>query len=138
MLYSHLRWRLKSRPYVSAALIFGVQGLGGFLAGWLAGGRTALPLADGRFWLMALMAAGTILGLYPLTQVYQIDEDAARGDRTLAMELGGPTGSFAFAVAVLGLAGLAGLWAMVLLGRPPDGVLLLAGYAVLIALTIAI
>jgi 1,4-dihydroxy-2-naphthoate octaprenyltransferase len=83
------------------------------------------------------MAACTILALYPLTQVYQIDEDAARGDRTLAMVLG-PAGSFAFAVAVLGLAGLAGLWAMVRLSRPLDGVVLLAGYAVLIALTIAI
>jgi 1,4-dihydroxy-2-naphthoate octaprenyltransferase len=72
-----------------------------------------------------------------LTQVYQIDEDAARGDRTLAMVLG-PTGSFAFAVAVLGLAGLAGLWVMVRLSRPLDGVVLLAGYAVLIALAIAI
>ena len=50
----------------------------------------------------------------------------------------GPTGSFAFAVAVLGLAGLAGVWAMVRLGRPLDGVVLLAGYAVLIALTIGI
>src|SRR5438067_8448042 len=132
LLYSHPRWRLKARPYVSAALIFSVQGLGGFLAGWLAGGRTALPLADGRFWLMALMAACTILALYPLTQVYQIDEDAARADRTLAMVLA-PTGPFAFAVAVLVLAGLAGLWAMVLMGRLPDGVLLLGGYAVLIA-----
>ena len=137
LLYSHPRWRLKARPYLSAALIFSVQGLGGFLAGWLAGGRTALPLTEGRFWLMALMAACTILALYPLTQVYQIDEDAARGDRTLAMVLG-PTGSFAFAVAVLGLAGLAGLWVMVRLSRPLDGVVLLAGYAVLIALTIAI
>jgi 1,4-dihydroxy-2-naphthoate octaprenyltransferase len=138
MLYSHPRWRLKARPYVSAALIFSVQGLGGFLAGWLAGGRTTLlPLADGRFWLMALMAACTILGLYPLTQVYQIEEDAARGDRTLAMVLG-PTGSFAFAVVVLGLAGLAGLWVMVRLSRPLDGVVLLAGYTVLIALTLAI
>jgi 4-hydroxybenzoate polyprenyltransferase len=137
MLYSHPRWRLKARPYVSAALIFSVQGCGGFLAGWLAGGRTALPLADARFWLMALMAAGTILGLYPLTQVYQIDEDAARGDRTLAMTLG-PTGSFAFAAVVLGLAALCGLWVMVRLSRPFDGALLLAGYALLIALTMAI
>jgi 1,4-dihydroxy-2-naphthoate octaprenyltransferase len=28
------------------------------------------------------------LGVYPLTQVYQIDEDSARGDRTITVALG--------------------------------------------------
>src|SRR5437763_14541225 len=98
MLYSHLRWRLKSRPYLSAALIFSVQGLGGFLAGWLAGGRMALPLAEGRFWLLALMGACTIVALYPVTQGCPIYEDAARGGRTLAMVLGAP-GAAALALA---------------------------------------
>src|SRR5919202_252921 len=62
---------------------------------------------------------------------------ARRCDRPLAMGLG-PAGSFAFAAAVLGFAGLAGLWVMVRLSRQLDGVGLLGGYAVLIALIIAI
>lgn len=136
-LYSHPRWRLKAHPFVSAALIFIFQGLGGFLSGWLAGTRAGLPLGEGRFWLMALVAAGTTLGLYPLTQVYQIDEDAARGDRTLAMALG-PARSFVFAAVVFALAAGAGLWAMAGMGRPLDGLLLLGGYATLIAAIVAI
>ncbi len=136
-LYSHPRWRLKAHPFVSAALIFIVQGLGGFLAGWLASTRAGLPLGEPRLWLMAAVAAGTTLALYPLTQVYQIEEDAARGDRTLAMVLG-PARSFAFAVAVFVLAAGAGLWAMVGMGRPLDGLLLLGGYAVLVAAIVAI
>lgn len=136
-LYSHPRWRLKAHPFVSAALIFIVQGLGGFLAGWLASTRAGLPLAEPRLWLMALVAAGTTLALYPLTQVYQIEEDAARGDRTLAMVLGSAR-SFSFAAAVFALAAVAGLWAMVGMGRPLDGLLLLGGYAVLIAAIVAI
>lgn len=137
VLYSHPRWRLKAYPFVSAILIFIFQGLGGFLAGWLASARAGLPLAEARFWLMALVAAATTIALYPLTQVYQIEEDAARGDRTLAMVLG-PARSFVFAAVVFALAALAGLWAMAAMGRPLDGLLLLAGYTVLIAVIVVI
>jgi 1,4-dihydroxy-2-naphthoate octaprenyltransferase len=137
VLYSYPRTRFKARPYLSTALIFVFQGLGGFLAGWLASRPDGLPLSAPRFWLMALAASGTTLALYPLTQVYQIDEDARRGDRTLAMVLG-PAGSFTFALVVLVLAGLAGMEALAVMGRPGDGLLLGAGYAALIAATWAI
>lgn len=137
LLYSHPGPRLKARPYLSAALIFLFQGLGGFLAGWLASGPGGLPLGEWRFWLMAATAAGTTLALYPLTQVYQIDEDASRGDRTLAMVLG-PGRSFSFALVVLALAGLAGVTAMIVMGRPGDGAILAVGYGAVIAATWAI
>ncbi len=53
-------------------------------AGWAATGRP-LDLVHGvvLFGFCPLFAA-----LYPLTQLYQWDEDAARGDRTLALMLG--------------------------------------------------
>ena len=133
ILYSHPRVRIKARPYLSTVLIVIFQGLGGYLAGWIAGRPAAAPpLADTRFWVMGLVAATTILALYPLTQVYQLDEDASRGDRTLAMVLG-PSRSFRFAQTVLACSAMAGLWAMAAMNRPADGMLLVAGYSVLIA-----
>lgn len=53
-------------------------------AGWAATGRP-LDLAHG-----VVLAAFCPLfaSLYPLTQIYQLDEDARRGDRTLAVRLG--------------------------------------------------
>jgi len=137
LLYSYPRTRLKARPYLSTILVFFFQGLGGFLAGWLASAAGALPLSTARFWLMAAAAAGTTLALYPLSQVYQLDEDARRGDRTLAMVLG-VGGSFRFALVVLALAGLSGVLAMLVMGRAGDGAILALGYAAVIAVTWAI
>jgi 4-hydroxybenzoate polyprenyltransferase len=53
-------------------------------AGWAATGRS-LDLAHA----LVLAAFGPLFAaLYPLTQIYQRDEDARRGDRTLAVRLG--------------------------------------------------
>lgn len=43
-------------------------------------------------------------GLYPLTQLYQMDEDRTRGDRTLAIMLGGARLSLGVAIASTGAA----------------------------------
>ncbi len=137
ILYSHPVPRLKGNPYLSTLLILVFQGWGGFVAGWLAGAGRGLPLGDARFWGMGLVAAGATLGLYPLTQVFQIDEDAARGDRTLAMALG-PARSFAFAVVLLSVAAVAGLGALAAMGRPLDGLLMAGGFALMAAATVAI
>lgn len=54
------------------------------LAGWFA---TGAPLT--RWGVLVLAGFGLLFAaLYPLTQLYQLDEDRARGDRTLAMLLG--------------------------------------------------
>jgi 4-hydroxybenzoate polyprenyltransferase len=53
-------------------------------AGWAASGFALRP--EGR-WIM--IGFGCLFGaLYPLTQIYQFDDDAIRGDRTLARMLG--------------------------------------------------
>ena len=53
-------------------------------AGWAATGR---PLDVGHA-LVLLAFCPLFAGLYPLTQLYQMDEDRGRGDRTLALILG--------------------------------------------------
>jgi 1,4-dihydroxy-2-naphthoate octaprenyltransferase len=90
-LYSHPATRLKARPVASAAAVAIGQGALGFAAGWCA----ASPLQDlwsERGILGATGAALTTLGMYPVTQVFQVEEDARRGDRTWAVELG-PAGA---------------------------------------------
>lgn len=53
-------------------------------AGWAASGR-ALDLPTG---LVLLAFCPLFAALYPLTQLYQVEEDTRRGDRTLAIILG--------------------------------------------------
>ena len=53
-------------------------------AGWVTTGRT--PDAVGGAVLLAFCPL--FAALYPLTQLYQLEEDARRGDRTLALRLG--------------------------------------------------
>jgi 4-hydroxybenzoate polyprenyltransferase len=81
-------------------------------AAWAATGR---PLDTGHA-LVLLAFCPLFAGLYPLTQLYQFDEDRRRGDRTLALILGMRAslvvatvstllafGLFAWAVAILGV-----------------------------------
>src|SRR3954447_16676734 len=68
-------------------------------AGWAA---TGLPVGPaGRLVLLAFCPL--FAALYPLTQLYQNEEDARRGDRTLALMLGIKR-SLLLAVASAGLA----------------------------------
>jgi 4-hydroxybenzoate polyprenyltransferase len=53
-------------------------------AGWA---LSTLPLTPAGAWALGGFAP-LFAALYPLTQLYQLDEDRARGDRTLAIALG--------------------------------------------------
>ena len=53
-------------------------------AGWAATGAPLTPVAA----LVLFAFCPLFAALYPLTQLYQFDEDRARGDRTLALMLG--------------------------------------------------
>lgn len=86
--YSHPRIRWKADPILSALTVFFGQGIGGFLAGWTAAIGGFIALSSERAVLGMASAALTTLGLYPLTQVYQIEEDTQRGDHTIAVVLG--------------------------------------------------
>jgi 1,4-dihydroxy-2-naphthoate octaprenyltransferase len=129
--YSHPRIRWKASPWKSAAAIALGQGALGFVAGWAA---AAAPTAG-----VATLLAGaagtalTALGLYPATQVFQVEEDRGRGDRTLAVTLGA-TASLRFGS--LCLLGGGGITAWVV-GRhfgQSDAVLVALAFLLLIAM----
>jgi 4-hydroxybenzoate polyprenyltransferase len=84
VLYSVPPVRLKAVP--GADWLINMWGFGTLtpFAGWAA---TGLPLGSvGRLILLAFCPL--FAALYPLTQLYQIEEDARRGDRTLVRWLG--------------------------------------------------
>jgi len=111
VLYSHPASRWKSRPGLDLLVNMAGYGGGTTLAGLLAAraAGVAQAPADG-----ARLVAGFALlfgSLYPLTQIYQAEDDRRRGDRTLATALGGRR--------ALGAAGLLGLGAALLLAGIP-------------------
>ncbi|MGB7213242.1 MAG: UbiA family prenyltransferase [Gemmatimonadales bacterium] len=84
VLYSVPPFRLKS--VAGADWVINMWGFGTFtpLAGWASTGRALdLPHALVLLGFCPLFAA-----LYPLTQIYQVEEDTRRGDRTLVIRLG--------------------------------------------------
>lgn len=107
--YSDPRIRLKRRPIGSVVTVALGQGVLPFLAAW------SLPTGEITFgfgWtgLLGMLSATAItVGLYPLTEIYQLEEDAARGDLTLARWLG-PARSFSFAEVCILIGGAAGFW----------------------------
>lgn len=84
VLYSVPPFRLKS--VAGADWLINMVGFGTLtpLAGWATTGRPVDPVA----WLVLLGFCPLFAALYPLTQLYQLEEDARRGDRTLALMLG--------------------------------------------------
>jgi 1,4-dihydroxy-2-naphthoate octaprenyltransferase len=85
VLYSHPLTRFKGKPWPSWLTVMIGQGALGAIAGVTAvdDARITPELAFG------VAAAAAIVGaIYPLSQVFQIDEDTRRGDRTVAMMLG--------------------------------------------------
>jgi hypothetical protein len=84
-LYSGPRFRWKGRPLLSLAAIGLSTGVGGFLLGWLHGGPRPVDPAP---LLASLGTAAVILSLFPLSQIYQVGEDAARKDLTFAARYG--------------------------------------------------
>lgn len=96
--YSHPAVRLKARPLASLLTIAIGQGVLPFIAGWL-----AAPHPDDDLLLAAVAAvsaAFVAIAFYPLTQLYQVEEDRRRGDRTIAVVLG-PNRSFLLSTGLL-------------------------------------
>jgi 4-hydroxybenzoate polyprenyltransferase len=84
LLYSVPPFRLKA--VAGADWLINMVGFGTLTpyAGWAVTGR---PLTAVGLWVL-LGFCPLFAALYPLTQLYQLDEDRARGDRTLAIVLG--------------------------------------------------
>jgi 4-hydroxybenzoate polyprenyltransferase len=84
ILYSVPPFRLKAIAGMDWVVNFAGFGALTPLAGWLASAR---PLTQGALLVLAGFAI-LFAAFYPLTQIYQMDEDRARGDHTLAIALG--------------------------------------------------
>ena len=116
LLYSVPPVRLKA--VAGADWVINMVGFGTLTpyAGWAVTGR---PLTGAAAWALAGFCP-LFASLYPLTQLYQMDEDRARGDRTLALVVGVRASlvlSVAFAAIAFGCFARAALLA----GAPPAG-----------------
>jgi len=115
--YSLPATRWKSSTAGSLAVVALGQGGVGSLAGWWAAvGPDAAPaavLASPGPWWAALVAGSMVVGQYVVSQAYQVDEDARRGDRTLPVLLGpGRALRLALVPAALGALALLGTVAL--------------------------
>jgi 4-hydroxybenzoate polyprenyltransferase len=114
VLYSVPPFRLKA--VAGADWLINMVGFGTLtpLAGWATTGRPLHAVAGA----VLLAFCPLFAALYPLTQLYQLDEDARRGDRTLALMLG-TRRSLDVALAAAGAAFLLFTWAGLRSAWPP-------------------
>ena len=86
--YSHPAVRLKARPWASLLAVSIFQGMGGTAAGWLfveEDWTTLFSLTA----VLGMLAAGLLItGFYPLTQVYQREQDRKQGVISFAVHWG--------------------------------------------------
>jgi len=129
--YSHPRFRWKARPILSLVVVAFGQGAVGFFGGWLCGSTPPKPWLGFEGLLGSAAAALITVGLYPLTQLYQIEEDRARGDRTFAVAFGARN-SFTFALTCVALGGACLLPLVKRLFGSADAALLLAVFVALL------
>ena len=129
--YSHPRIRFKNGPLGSVGIVAIGQGVLGFLGGAAAAVPHGLPSPDAPWILGGVAAALFTTALYPLTQVFQVDADLARGDRTFAAHFG-PRVVFRTSIVCFGLGAVAALPA--LRAHFPAGVT--AGFLLFLALCI--
>lgn len=104
--YSYHGIRIKKYPIGSFLLVIVCQGsLTYFMAMQAIQNKTLFQvLHQNHFW--GLVTAGLLVGaVYPLTQIYQHEEDARRRDRTLSLLLG-KKGTFVFSALLFALGGL--------------------------------
>ena len=94
--YSYEGIRLKKYPLLSTAVVVVFQGAFTFIMAQVGAGASQSQLAQPTNLLLALVSTLFLCGSYPLTQIYQHQEDARRGDRTLSLRLG-VRGTFVFA-----------------------------------------
>ena len=102
--YSHPSVRLKKYPWISWMITGLFQGLFTFLMCYAGLNDVNLNIAlEWKVVLPGLLTSLMLWANYPLTQVYQHEEDAKRGDITLSAILG-ITGTFYFVASVFTVA----------------------------------
>jgi len=108
--YSHPAIRLKKYPLGGWLVTGFFQGFFTFLMSYVGINHVDIAnLAQAKILIPALLTSVMLWGNYPMTQVYQHEEDAKHGDRTMSMWLG-IRGTFIFVQAVFGLAAGGFVW----------------------------
>ena len=85
--YSHPKIRLKKNPFLSWLMVSIFQGPFIYLAIFLSFSPSWINDV-GHQWPAALSTAFLFGGAYPMTQIFQHEEDKKRGDETLSLKLG--------------------------------------------------
>ena len=108
--YSHPSVRLKKFP-IAGWLVVGIfQGFFTFLMCYVGINDFEIEnLLHARVLIPATLSTIILLGTYPMTQVYQHEEDAKRGDRTISLLLG-VKGTFTFVLIIFTLAAAGYVW----------------------------
>ena len=109
-LYSHTLTRLKRYPFISFFIVFIFQGAFIYWTSYAAVSGLSLLYGWNTNFIVAGLICSCLIGAnYPLTQIYQHEEDSKRGDTTLSMKLG-IQGSFIFTIILFTLAILLSFW----------------------------
>jgi len=102
--YSHPALRLKKYPIAGWLTVGVFQGFFTFLMCYVGINNYGLEnLANARVLVPAMLSSVILLGTYPMTQIYQHEEDATRGDKTISLMLG-IRGTFMFVLIVFTMA----------------------------------
>ena len=78
-----IRW--KGHPYLSVLVIFLSTGTNGFFIGYFSSSGMSFSLLSV---IAACGVASILVSLYPISQLFQLEEDQQRGDNTLALQIG--------------------------------------------------
>ncbi|WP_205502700.1 UbiA family prenyltransferase [Rufibacter psychrotolerans] len=124
--YSYKGIRLKKYPILSTVVVVIFQGAFTFVMVQVGMGVAPPIILSQNNLLLALVSSLFLCGSYPLTQVYQHEEDARRGDQTLSLLLG-LWGTFVFAAVSLLLATALLCYTYWRRGEPWNGLLFLLG-----------
>ena len=98
--YSNDKIRLKKYPILSWITVGFFQGAFMYLTVIQAVNKIPLSeIMQNKYLLPAILSSLNLLGFYPMTQIYQHEEDASRGDMTMSRLLG-IKGTFIFTASI--------------------------------------
>ena len=102
--YSHPSIRLKKFPIGGLITVAFFQGFFTFLLCYVGINNFGLEnLATSKVLIPASLSSLLLIGTYPMTQIYQHEEDSKRGDKTVSLLLG-IKGTFMFVLIVFAIA----------------------------------